>query len=76
MPKTRMIPPIKLATSEVNFNISCDIGVKVLLVVSGILAVEEKAFVVEFVGNEALVGTEQKYVPFTSQQSLIVELCE
>lgn len=42
MPKTRMIPPIKLATSEENFHISCEAGVKVLLIAPGIVTVEEK----------------------------------
>lgn len=70
---------MKLAASKVDFRIGCEVGVKVVFVVPGAVAVEEGIVVVlavELVGNGAAVGAEQKSVRFTTWQPVIVELCE
>lgn len=59
-PRTRTIPPMKLAASKVDFRTGCEVGVKVVLVEPGTVAVEEEGTVVvlavELVGDGATVG--------------------
>lgn len=73
---------MKLAASKVDFRPGCAVGVKVVLVVPDVVVVvavvEEEGRVVvlavEFVGIGVGSGSEQNFVPFTTWQSLTVEL--
>lgn len=65
---------MKLAASKADFRTGCKVGIQVVLIVSGIVTIEEEGMVVvlavEFVGNRVAVGAEQNSVLFTTRQSL------
>lgn len=72
---------MKLAASKVDFRVGCEVGLKVVLVEPGVAVVVETegivvVLAVELVGIGEVVGTEQKFVLFTTSQPVTVELCE
>lgn len=70
----KTIPPMQLAASKVDFRTGCKVGVQVVLVVTGIVTIEEEGMIVvlavELVGNRVAVGSKQNCVLFTTWQSL------
>lgn len=72
---------MKLAASKVDFRVGCEVGLKVVLVEPGVVVVVGTegivvVLAVELVGNGEVVGTEQRFVLFTTKQPVTVELCE
>lgn len=86
MPKTRTIPPMKLAASKVDFRSGCEVGVRVVLVApadvttEGVGVGEEGRVVglaVELVGTGVMGGSaEQDSVLFAQVQLLLSNALE